>query len=282
MLRSILVPAFVWLLAGGALAQKKPVTLEALAGWGPPSRPREVVWSPDGKRFVYWEERRLKLYDVALRDKREIVAQSDLEALARKPPEPEAIEWENRRASEQSVQWSSSGEQLLVLAQSDLFLISLAGGKPEQLTQSSERERDPKLSPDGKSISFRLESDLYVMEIASRKITRLTHDGSGTIWNARVDWVYPEELDLGTAHWWSPDSQRIAYLQFDVSREPLFPHADWLAARAFPEPQRYPKAGDPNAEVWVGVVPASGGRTQWMDLGETRDHLLARVQWTPD
>jgi dipeptidyl-peptidase-4 len=48
------------------------------------------------------------------------------------------------------------------------------------------------------------------------------------------------------------------------------------------EPQRYPKAGTPNADVRVGVVPAAGGETRWMDFGETRDFLIARVHWTPD
>jgi len=48
------------------------------------------------------------------------------------------------------------------------------------------------------------------------------------------------------------------------------------------EPERYPQAGTPNADVRLGVITATGGPTRWMDLGETRDHLLARVFWTPD
>ena len=53
----------------------------------------------------------------------------------------------------------------------------------------------------------------------------------------RVDWVYPEELELGTAYWWAPDSSAIAYLQFNVSGEPLYPHADLLGSRAVLEPR---------------------------------------------
>ena len=48
------------------------------------------------------------------------------------------------------------------------------------------------------------------------------------------------------------------------------------------EPERYPHAGDPNADVRVGIVPAAGGETRWMDLGEPRDNLLARLVWLPD
>src|SRR4029077_7960615 len=151
----------------------------------------------------------------------------------------------------------------------------------DQLTATAELERDAKLSPDGRLVSFRREHDLYSLEIASGKIMRLTHDGSETRLNGELDWVYPEELEIGTAHWWSPDGKLIAYLQLDVSHEPVFPQVDALALRARFEPERYPQAGDPNAEARVGIVPATGGETRWMDLGETRNRLLARVAWLP-
>ena len=75
----------------------------------------------------------------------------------------------------------------------------------------------------------------------------------------------------------------MAYLQFDVSRQPIYPHVDLRGARPILEPQRYPEAGEPNADVRLGVVPADGGPTRWADLGDTRDHhLIARVEWIPD
>ena len=71
--------------------------------------------------------------------------------------------------------------------------------------------------------------------------------------------------------------------QFDVSREPLYPHADLLGRKAIFEPEWYPQVGDPNADVRLGVVPAAGGPTRWMDIGHTEDqYLVARVRWTPD
>ena len=47
------------------------------------------------------------------------------------------------------------------------------------------------------------------------------------------------------------------------------------------EPERYPKAGTPNADVHLGVVSAKGGATRWMDLGEPHGQLVARVNWLP-
>lgn len=268
--------------------QKKPVTLESLSGMRMPAGMMggAPVWAPDGKRYVSRTTKdgalKLVVYDVATKSEKDLLAMSEITKAVKPVPAEKAMGWENRRVSERPIQWSEDGGSLLLIERGDLFLVDAATGKWQPLTESNVAERDAKLSPDGKKVSFRRDHDLYVLDIASKKETRLTTDGSASIWNGMLDWVYPEELDLGTAHWWSPDSKQIAYLQFDVSREHLYPHTDALPIQPVSEPQRYPKAGTPNADVRVGVVPVSGGLTKWMDYGESRDHLLARVYWTPD
>ncbi len=46
----------------------------------------------------------------------------------------------------------------------------------------------------------------------------------------------------------------------------------------------YPKAGDPNPIVQLGVVNAAGGATRWVDTYKYQpsDFLIVRVSWTPD
>jgi dipeptidyl-peptidase 4 len=271
-----ILPLLAWTAAG---AEKKPVTLQNMPA---PVRMPAITWAPDGKRFAWMEEKAISQYDVASRKKKQLVALGPLEEKAVKPPKPEGADWQDRRVSEQNFQWSANGQEMLISVQGDLFLLHTETGKWEQLTATSEAERDPKLSPDGHLVSFRREHDLYSLEIASKKVTRLTSDGGATLWNGELDWVYPEELNLSTAHWWSPDSRQIAYLQFDVGHESMFPQVDLLSWRALAEPERFPQPGTPNADVRLGVVPAEGGPTRWMDIGETRDHLLARVNWSPD
>lgn len=270
-------------------AQKKPVTIDDVLNRFKPNAPRPVdpVWSPDDQRFVYIEGGKLILFDIASKAKRELIAMKQLNDSAAPVPEPEVFDWTNRRVSESPIQWFSSGDRLLVEEDGDLFLVSLTPAAPlkapvEQLTKTDVPEADPKLSPDGKSVSFRRAHDLYCMDIATKKVTRLTSNGSDTLLNAQLDWVYPEELDLGTAHWWSPDSRHIAFLQLDTHSEPLFPQVSLLKSRGLLEPERYPKAGEPNAEARVAIVDVDSGRTRFLDLGETRDALIARVTWLPD
>ena len=277
-------------LALTALAQtpaKKPITLESLKGNGGRvgfGGPGAGVWAPDGKSFAFRETGKIKLYDVASKTSRDILTTKSLDEAAAKPEatSPE-FDWTNRRVSGGGMQWSPSGQELLMNTGGDLFWITVADGKFTQLTNTSAHEEDPKLSPDATRVAFRRHHDLYVLDIASKKETRLTRNGTATLLNGELDWVYPEELDLGSAYWWSPDGKSIAYMQFDISRVPLYPQSDLLKTKALAEPERYPQAGDPNSDVRIGVIAAAGGDTKWMDLGDTRDQwLLARTYWGPD
>jgi dipeptidyl-peptidase-4 len=263
-------------------AEKKPVTIDTLMEQHREAETPSPVWAPDGRHFAYFQGGEVRLYDVAAKSEKTLLALAPLEKSASAVPEPARFDWQNRRVSEDSLEWSQSARQLLLSVKGDLFLYSLATGVWEQLTATPEAERDPKLSPDGARVAFRRGHDLYSLEIASKQVTRLTDDGSATLLNGELDWVYPEELDLGTAYWWAPDSKRIAYLQFDTAREFTYPQVALGGLRAVAEPERYPQAGTANPDVRLGVVPAAGGATRWMDLGDTRGFLISRVYWTPD
>lgn len=262
-------------------AARKPVTVDAVAN-APGSRFGSVTWSPDGERFIVNERGELSVYEVRSGKQRTIIAVDELERAAVKAPPSPVFDWTNRHVGESDVQWFADGKRLLVAAGGDLFVVDINKGRFEALTQTADVERDPKLSPDNRYASFRRGPNLFDIEVASKAVNQLTTNGSDTLLNGQLDWVYPEELDIDTAHWWSPDSRSIAYLQFDIAREPIFPQVSLLNSHGLLEPERYPKAGDPNADVRLGVVPASGGATTWMELGDPWNFLLARVVWSPD
>jgi dipeptidyl-peptidase-4 len=264
-------------------AQKRAITIDSVVeDRGRGDAPGPAVWAPDGRRFVFLQGQSMKLYDAAAKAETQLLSLEALDNAAVPVPEAAHFDWQNRRVGENSVEWSPSGKELLLSANGDLFWFTVASQKWVQLTATDVAERDPKLSPDGTKVAFRRGHDLYVLEIDSKTVTRLTLDGTDTVLNGELDWVYPEELDLGTAFWWSPDSKQIAYLQFQTAREFVYPQASLLGLRAVAEPERYPQAGTPNADVHLGVVPVAGGETRWIDVGDTRDALLARVYWTPD
>ncbi|MCC6536433.1 MAG: DPP IV N-terminal domain-containing protein, partial [Bryobacterales bacterium] len=269
------------LLSGLLWAQKKPVSLEAVTA-APVRGAGSPVWSPDGKRFLTVKGTQLSLYDVAAKAQRDLLDLRKLDDSASPPPVTGPFVWENRGVAEQPVQWSSDGAQVLLSRAGEVFLLDVASGAHRQLTKTREWERDPKLAPNGKSLAFRVGHDLHAMDVASGKTKPLTKGGTSDVRNAELDWVYPEELGLPTAYWWSPDSRRIAYLQFDQTNVPIYPHGDLTQVRPVAEPQRYAQAGTENAKVRLGLVAASGGATKWIDLPEIDGRLIARVDWLPD
>jgi len=261
-------------------AAKRPVTIHDLASRREPA-PIRPIWSPDGNSFLYEAKGIVHLYTVADRKGKQWFKLETLEREARRPARAQEFGWQNRRVSAESYQWFPNSRDVLVAAEGDLFVVH-PDGAFDQITKTEIDEEDPKLSPDGKRVLYRSESNLYVIDLATRKAQQVTSGGTATLLNGELDWVYPEELDIHTATWWSPDSRQIAYFQFDVSNEFVYPQADLLGERAIAEPERYPQAGTPNANVRLGVVGAQGGATKWMELGETTDSLLARVAWLPD
>lgn len=280
---------FCLLLAPSGFAQKKPVTVDVLnrpeiSEDSPQSRGNPLAWSPDGKSFVYRQGTKLMIFDVAATTSMDVIDTTVLNAATSKAQASNdaPFGWQNRHVTESAVQWGE-GDALLTLSGGDLFLVHASTGKWEQLTKTPAEEHDPKLSPDGRKVAFRRDWDLYTLDLSSHKETRLTTGGTNTLRNGALDWVYPEELDLGTAYWWSPDSKALLYEQFDLSHEPLYPHEDLRGPKAIFEPERYPQVGDDNPSVRLGVVPAEGGRTRWLDAGETRrSYLISRAGWMPN
>ncbi len=138
-----------------------------------------------------------------------------------------------------------------------------------------------KLSPDGSRAAYVKDNNLYVEEVRTGAVKQLTSDGSTNIINGTSDWVYEEEFSLREGFSWSPDGQKIAYFQFDQSGVPEFAlinYTDTLYPVITKYP--YPKPGQTNSAVRVGVVSASGGSTKWVKApGNPRDIYIARMDW---
>jgi dipeptidyl-peptidase-4 len=250
---------------------------EDLAGVAP-----EPLWSPDGSRFITVRGEHIRLYDVVAKTEVDVLALDAIERAVAPKSKCERTEWRNGNVREQAIDWLPTGDGFLLTAGGDLGVWDLLSNHWNQLTATASSVRDAKISPDGQYAAFRLEHNLYTVQIASRQMHSLTDSGSSTLLNGEMDWVYPEELGLRTAYWWSPDSRHIAYLQFDTSQETEYPHSDLTQQHPKPEPQRYPFAGTRNPGVRLGIVAREGGATIWAAFEYPSEHLTARVDWLPD
>lgn len=168
----------------------------------------------------------------------------------------------------------------------DLYYFSTVSNQFKQLTGTPGEEKNAKFSPDGKIVAYTRDNNLYALEIESGLERQLTNDGSETIYNGWASWVYYEEI-LGrgsryAAFWWSPNSEMIAFLHFDDSPVPTFPLYRADGTHGELEIARYPKAGDPNPWVKLGIYDLKENKLTWIDMEEKADHYIAWPFWTPD
>jgi dipeptidyl-peptidase-4 len=169
----------------------------------------------------------------------------------------------------------------------DLYAYSFDTDRAVRLTYASGEEELPSFSPDGRLIAFVRSHNLFVVDLAMRRESQLTTDGSPKILNGQLDWVYEEEIygrGQKNGFWWSPDSTKIAYLQLNDTAVPGFPVVDHIPYAQTLEQFEYPRVGDQNPIASLGVVRATGGETDWVDISKypAVDRLIVSVSWAPD
>ena len=142
-------------------------------------------------------------------------------------------------------------------------------------------------SPDGTMEAFTRGGDLWVRSVADSVETRLTFDGSELILNGYASWVYYEEIfgrpSRYRAFWWSPDSQRLGFYRFDNSAVPMFPIYSPFGQDGTLHRTRYPKAGEANPSVRIGLIEArAGAEPVWADFDDSPEQYFGTPFWGAD
>ncbi|HSB37339.1 MAG TPA: DPP IV N-terminal domain-containing protein [Thermoanaerobaculia bacterium] len=293
---SVLVLAALPLAALGPkdVAARKPLTLEAISG------ERSAV--PRGATGIAWRDANrvtwlttegsgrdaaatLWQYDVATGKKVALLARPTLP-----PGGKDGKDTAPKPLPLTGYQWNPAGTAVLLSAESHLVLWNFSaapGAELKRLTSSPDAEEHATFSPDGTRVAFVRKNDLWALDLAGGRETRLTTTGAEHVLNGRLDWVYEEELahrESGRSYEWSPDSKAIAYLRLDENRVPEYPIVDFAPTNGKLIRQRYPKAGDPNAIPSVHVVELLAGTAAPQDLSFADDDVLVAPEfsWTPD
>jgi dipeptidyl-peptidase-4 len=251
--------------------------------------PRKPTPSPDGARVYFLRSgpkdrlQQLYVYDVHRGDTGRFVS-SDRLAGSGDISAREQARRERQRETERGVTHytlSRDGERILVPYSGDVFLVDTDDGDVHRVTQTDEVEVDPSLSPDGTRVAFLRGPDVFVMPAQGGRATQLTHASTAGIRYGAAEFVAQEEMDRDHGYWWSPDSKWIALMEVDASDVPTFEVPNLTDAEGRGAPGPYPKTGDTNARVRLGVVSVDGGAVRWLDLGDGFEYI-ARVAWAPD
>jgi dipeptidyl-peptidase-4 len=251
-----------------------------------------IAWTPDGKQLSFFRDvpagrgqkarNELWILDAASGQGHLLISAEKLESvLPAETGKATQATGLGRRAPSQ-YQWAPSGAAILFQSATSLAWFDVKTEATRTLLSGKENIADPKISPDGRYISFVRGRNLWLVGVADGKERALTQNGSEAIRKGELDWVYPEELDIKTAYWWSPDSSAVAYLEMDERKVSRYPLVNFSAYDGDAEMERYPVAGGANPIVRVFVASVSGGEPRVMDTGAETDIYIPRVTWLND
>jgi dipeptidyl-peptidase-4 len=159
------------------------------------------------------------------------------------------------------------------------FLYDIATKKLQPLDTEHQPQTLAEYSPDGTMVSYIHGNDLFVKNIKSGVVTKLTKDGKkNKIINGTTDWVYEEEFSITKAYSWSPDSKLIAFLKFDEREVPEFTMA--MYGELYPDQYKfkYPKAGEVNSKVTAHTINLKDGAIKNINLGDYE--YIPRLNWS--
>ncbi len=285
----VLLPLLVFVPSSAAL---KKLRLEAIVSDGGLTgpTPTQLRWSPDGRLLSYIlqredpDKRDLWAIDRISGENRVLVTSEKLATLAPAAKQATTDERERERRLRYSVAsylWSPDSQSILFTSSGRLYLYDLAAKKARPLAPGKRGVRNPRFSPHGRWVSFLYEHDIWLVPPSGGEERRLTWGATDTLFHGDLDWIYPEEFAIRSGYEWSPDGRRLVFLEIDQSLVPTYPIPDLLDLAATVDLQRYPKPGDPNPQVRVGIIEAKPGdsgkpRIHWVDR---RGEYIPRMAW---
>jgi dipeptidyl-peptidase-4 len=267
----------------------KPLTIEAIYAPGGLSGrgPETMEWSPDSSKFTFVqrdekaEQGELWYADAATGEKKVLVSAEKLASL-----DPDVNKVKNEREKERRTRyhvaayvWAPDSKHLIFDSQGQLWLYDLGNSTGVQFTSSPDPSGDPKFSPDGSHLAYVRKHNLYVKPVSGTDERQLTHDNGDSLFNGDIDWVYAEELGVRSNYFWSPDNKEIVFMHMDETKVPTYPITDWIPTHPTVDEEKYPKVGDPNPVVKLGVVDPAKGKVKWLSLTSDEDTYIPRFGW---
>jgi dipeptidyl-peptidase-4 len=179
-------------------------------------------------------------------------------------------------------EWAPDGKSILTPVDGDLYLANVASGSVRRLTNTPATEIDAHVSEGGRYVSFVRDQNLYAVDLASGAERPLTSEGKDTVTCGTAEFVAQEEMDRRTGTWWAPGDGRLAVECYDEAKVQVVTRAAIGANGTKVFDQRYPAAGTPNVAVTLWLMNPDGTGRAKVDLGTDPDIYLARVDWSKD
>lgn len=276
-----------WIVQPASAQKQKSVTFQHIFdNTFTPESIQNINWMQNGRYYTTLEQTprniELRKYDILSGDYEVIVASTDLKIKGRDKP-----------ILMQGYQFSADESKILIKTdvesiwrrstRENYFIYNIETGKVKRLTESDQKQQYAKFSPKGDKAAFVQDNNLYWVDLKTGEEIAVTTDGKfNKIINGATDWVYEEEFGIAKAWYWSPNGKKIAFYRFDETRVKEFVMTEWGDLYPGLTRFKYPKAGEKNSIVKIGVYDLESGNTTWMDIGSENDQYIPRINWTKD
>ncbi|MEX0722077.1 MAG: S9 family peptidase [Balneolaceae bacterium] len=243
--------------------------------------PGNVVWINNGQQYSYTqrneetEASEIRSYDPETGEDKLVFVSIDFFT----PGTEDEFQY-------QSFQWTEDSKYLIFQSNfrpiyrrsgiSDYYYYSVDTKELEILIKDA---MTAELSPDGKKVGYEREGDLFIYDLDAGTETQLTNSGKENFYNGRFGWVYEEEFGLAQAWSWSHDSKYITYWQTDEREVELFVSTDYSGTYPQYVEIPYPKVGEKNPEIKIGVVNIENSENTWLNI-DLQDGYVPRMYWT--
>jgi dipeptidyl-peptidase-4 len=265
-----------------------------MARWPEPGWqvPRAIAFSPDAELVTYLQseggndEMALFAFDIRSKQSRVLLRASDLEGAATPLSREEELRRERQRQRSQGITaylWAERAPLLIVPHGGDVYA-KLGEAPIVRLTHTAAPELDPKPCATGERIVFARGTELFSLDLESRRETALTRGAPEGVTRGQSDFNGQEEFDEPSGFFWSPRCDRIAYLEVDERKVEELPVAGYRDGKADVMMQRYPRAGKTNPKVSLFVIDVTTRKTvpivPYADGGA--EHYFGRFRFSAD
>lgn len=149
-----------------------------------------------------------------------------------------------------------------------------------------------RFAPGGNKISFIYNNDIYVQDISTNSIKRISLDGSDKILNGQMKGCNMSMIHLRYNHLvkgregysWSPDGKYLSYVQLDMSAIPDFYMIN-NTETLYPKIVKFPyvKVGQRMPSYRIGVVAIEEDSHRWIKVpGDSSEDYLWQMEWLED
>jgi len=201
-----------------------------------------------------------------------------------------SFRWKGNDVFVNTLSFSKNGRRLLIGTDkkkiwrhsftSTFFIYDIVNKKFFPVSSQNKMLRNVKFSPNGMYVSYvRQDNNIYIFNIKTKRERQLTRTGSETLSNGHFGWLYEEELTGYDGYRWSPDSEYISFWEENEEMVPEFFMLNELNHYPTIKKIRYPKVGETNPSLRLGVIRIKGVGRKWIKGGEVVDGYLPWMEW---